>query len=275
MKKTCIAIISKIKQLLKIIINYKGYRKQLLDDFRRKKLTKKYEDFNFCILEKPEDFVDKFNVILSSVEEKLIAVGKQEYIRKILAGEPDIEMAWFDFAVISLVLNQVENVLEIGTRMGESTIVLSRLFPKATVYTVDLPDDDPAHHRCIRIESNRLILEQNLSRKNITAIKCNSFFLPSLKYLPKQFELIYVDGDHSFPQVAGDIMFTYNRMRPGGFLFMHDYASPVVHPYEEDVCKTINWMSQYIKEEILLIPHFSKGIKSHRKMACLVKGKEE
>lgn len=231
-------------------------------------------DNNFCILETSEAFADKVHVSLLSVEETLIAVGKQEYTRRILMGEPDIEMAWFDFAVASLALNQAKNILEIGTCMGESTVVLSRLFPKATVYTVDLPYDDVGGHHYTHIESNRLILEQRLEQKNIMTIKLNSFFLPSLKYLPGQFELIYVDGTHSFPQVAGDIMFAYNHMRPGGFLFMHDYALPIVHPCE-DVCKTINWMAQNIKEEILVIPHFSKGIKRpRRKMACLIKGRE-
>jgi len=132
----------------------------------------------------------------------------------------------FYYVMASLVLRGVKNVLEMGTGDGISTIVLSKLFPDANIFTVDLPQDDPMFSRWRRRSLPETVRgkqrQRRLSKKNITCFEKNTFFLPTLD-LPMEFEFILVDGDHKYPQLAGDIMFAYNSIVEGGFVFFHDY----------------------------------------------------
>jgi len=179
----------------------------------------------------------------------------------------------FYYALASLVLKDVKNVLEIGTGDALSTIVLSRLFPDAKIFTVDLPQDDPMYNRW-RQKSERAPMRREqrqvrLKGKNITPFEINTFFLPTLD-LPEKFELILADGDHIYPQVAGDIMFAYSRIAEGGFLFIHDYyeqQSPSCH-----VKEVVDWLAQRIPEKLFVFPMATPPGTPYQKMALIVKG---
>ena len=98
-------------------------------------------------------------------------------------------------SLVSLVINEAKNILELGTGLGDQTNVLSGLFPKAQIYTLDLPREDPefnelAWRRLPQKKDGPAKFKRNINRENITYIESNSFFLPSLG-LPKKFELIF------------------------------------------------------------------------------------
>jgi len=180
----------------------------------------------------------------------------------------------FYYAMASLILKDVKNVLEIGSGMAQSTIVFSRLFPDAKIYTIDIPASDPNWGRNVRSMPKHPLTglyQHNIDRgKNIIPIVSNSFFLPSV-VLPKEFDLILVDGDHELPQVAGDIMYGYGRVRDGGLLFMHDYT-PV--PYRTLYVGTvINWIMKRIPEKIFLFPMIVPPDHPDWKMALIVKNR--
>ena len=222
------------------------------------------------------EFAEMFNVDPQVLRKKLTSIGLDHYIDGILAkaAEP-VQMHWFDFAVASLMIKDVKNVLEIGTRRAESTVVFAKLFPEATIYTIDTRNpasDFPVFGRDLGDSLGNLgDREKNLDYENIVAVRANSFFLP-LMDLPEQFELIFVDGAHMFPQVAGDIMFAYGRISPGGFLFMHDYSTPHSN-HVAGVAITIDTIAPYLEETIFTFPHWSFLSKHpNRFSACLIKG---
>ena len=178
-------------------------------------------------------------------------------------------------SMASLVIGDAKNVLELGTGLGERTAILSGLFPKAQIYTLDLPREDPAFNRVAwrglpQKKDGPGKFKRNIDRENITYINSNSFFLPSLG-LPKAFELILVDGGHTYPAVAWDIMFSYSRLSDGGFMFMHDYSTENETLKVKDV---VDYISERIKEKVYYFPgsvrleEFKKNL-----IPCIRKGK--
>lgn len=206
------------------------------------------------MIEELEKTLGQFSITIDAVKEKLVTIGRKKYVKSLLlpTQRPPIHYKHCYFAMASLVLKGVKNILEIGTSKFGSTVVFSKLFPEATVYTIDVknrgkyrPDHD-----------------------NIKFIESNSFFLPSLK-LPEKFEIIFVDGDHVFPAVAWDISFAYACVAKGGFLFMHDYE--VERLSDNDVKITVEYIRNRIPEDILLLSEYADPKLQNGRMACMRK----
>jgi predicted O-methyltransferase YrrM len=49
--------------------------------------------------------------------------------------------------------------------------------------------------------------------------------------LPKQFDFIFVDGDHSFEGLKNDWQIVLRRLSPGGIVCLHDTSVPASEPY--------------------------------------------
>jgi len=229
-----------------------------------------------------------FVVVLEHVEERLESLGSDGMLinretNKLVPVPHDyfeevgLHLNRFYFAMASLVLNDVRNVLEIGTGCAESTICFSKLFPEATIYTVDIPPYDP--DKGISWANVRGGLRKaNLSRgENIVLIEQNSFFLPSM-VLPDEFDIILVDGIHNYPQVSADHAYAYNHMTEGGFMFMHDYDTPKskdrIHP-KNQVGEVVDWIAKRIPEKVFLFPMITPPILPEKRMPLLVKGRNE
>lgn len=215
------------------------------------------------LIEELDAFFSKFGVSLDEARSKLKPIAEYAYNLKGLLHH-------LYFAMASLVTKNVRNVLEIGTGLGETTAVLSGLFPSATVYTLDLPEKDMscsdiAWRKLAKKKNGMKRFRENIKKENIIFIPENSFFLSSLG-LPSEFEMIWIDGGHAFPVVAWDIMYSYNHLRKGGFMFMHDYSiEPVSHLH---VKETLDYISSRIKEDIWILPSVGDD---NAKTACIRK----
>ncbi len=121
---------------------------------------------------------------------------------------------------------RIERVLEIGTYDGQTTALLARLFPRAEIITVDLPPNDPILRSTygrtdpVRLEEYERRLASNTKVANVTLLRGNSFFLPSLVF--GKFDLVWVDGGHLYPEVAWDLCNAYHLVRPSGVLMCDD-----------------------------------------------------
>ena len=124
-------------------------------------------------------------------------------------------------------------VLELGTYMGYSALYLAMLFPEATVYTVELPPDDPMYQKFHQNqEEYEATLKKRLERNNIISIRMNTMNLLDLE-LP-DFDLIFIDAGHAYPSVAFDHFFCMHKLFPGGWLFSDD-AIPSFDPVNKQV----------------------------------------
>ena len=63
-------------------------------------------------------------------------------------------------------------------------------------------------------------LSGNIALENITYIETNTFFLSFV--LDHQFDLIWLDGGHKYPEVAWDACQAYELCRPGGLIVFDD-----------------------------------------------------
>ena len=198
--------------------------------------------------EEAENFCYSLGVSLDVAEKRVKEIGEcgNRYFK-------DGHLDQLYFAIAGLVLGDAKNVLEIGTGFWESTVSLSALIPVATIYTVDI---------------KRKKQKYPAKRVNIVFIQKNSFFLPSMG-LPEEFDLIWIDGYHSYPVVAWDVMFSYNRLKKGGFIFMHDY----VLGGKNDVAKIFAHVKGIISDEIGLLPSMRDNTSDH-KIAWIRKLKE-
>ncbi len=141
------------------------------------------------------------------LDDVLTGLGKPPF----MAQEGTASVHWVLFACAAQRF-EVRRILEIGTFDGETTRLLSLLFPAAQIVTLELPDDDPIFAGTYQREdpANRHAFVQRLAENtagpNIELIKANSIFLPSLGL--EAFDLIWVDGSHLYPEVAWEISAT-------------------------------------------------------------------
>lgn len=119
-----------------------------------------------------------------------------------------------------------KRVLEIGTFRGEFTAFLGALFPEAYVETWDLPRSSDPQMREYCAEFEKHYHDQSSTRiinlKDATNI--HQIFLDSTHLVKSadEFDLVWVDGDHSFPVVAFDIINALRLASPKAWIVVDD-----------------------------------------------------
>ncbi len=133
---------------------------------------------------------------------------------------------WLLFSALSLTSQPVRRVLEIGTFRGKTAWLLAKLFPEASVTTVELPADDPILRASYRRETTAEYQEylakraEHLADPRITLLEVNSFFLP--EHVEPGLDLIWMDGGHNWPEVGWDICNAWHMARSGGVIMCDD-----------------------------------------------------
>ena len=119
-----------------------------------------------------------------------------------------------------------KKILEIGTYDGQTTFILSKIFPKSQIISFDLNENSTLfnntyHRNNPEIKKNLLIKRNlNVNQKNIRFIEDNSFNIP--KYKLNNFDLIWVDGDHDYPVLSWDICNSYHLLNSNGIMMCDD-----------------------------------------------------
>tara|TARA_X000000950_G_scaffold236118_1_gene286813 strand:- start:47 stop:877 length:831 start_codon:yes stop_codon:yes gene_type:complete len=124
--------------------------------------------------------------------------------------------------------DKFKNILEIGTYNGKNAFLLSQLFAKCKIYTLDLPDNDQIFSSSYKRDTtdlkNLFIKRRNeiLNKsKNIEMVKKNSVHL---MYFKNKFDLIWVDGAHYCPIVCFDILNSLKLINTEGFILCDDIS---------------------------------------------------
>ncbi|PPR41511.1 MAG: hypothetical protein CFH22_00543 [Alphaproteobacteria bacterium MarineAlpha5_Bin12] len=119
-----------------------------------------------------------------------------------------------------------KRILEIGTYDGFTSFLLSKIFPESEIITLDLNDNSNIYNKTYN-RSNKNIKSDLITKRNLNIqdsrikfIQDNSFNLP--KYNLKNFDLIWVDGDHNYPALAWDICNAFNLLNENGYLLCDD-----------------------------------------------------
>jgi len=114
----------------------------------------------------------------------------------------------------------VKNILEIGTFKGQTTLIISQLFPDSKIISVDLNHDEIKKNRTYSYALPELGKKKNFEKiPNVEFLELNSLQLLSFNVM---FDLIWVDGYHLSPTVIVDISNSVRMLRSGGIALCDD-----------------------------------------------------
>jgi predicted O-methyltransferase YrrM len=119
-------------------------------------------------------------------------------------------------AVLAFLAHQFDRegarILEIGTALGYSAAVMALAAPRATITTLNpkMTEIGPAHDNLRRFSNVRLLC-------------LRSEVLLANRSADDEFDLVFVDGDHSLEGVRRDCGW-WEHVREGGLILFHDYS---------------------------------------------------
>ena len=164
---------------------------------------------------------------------------------------------WLLFSGLSI-SNNPKRILEIGTFDGHFTFILSKLFPKSNIITLDLPESDPLIRETYNRTSDEDYInyvsdrKDNTKASNIRFIDRNSLFL--LDSISGKFDIIWIDGGHHFPEIAWDISNSYHLLNEGGIMLCDDIIisnTDMKKGYvSSDSYKTLKYLEQRTKSKM-------------------------
>ena len=129
---------------------------------------------------------------------------------------------------LSAKVPNARNVMEIGTYDGRTALMLSHLFPQATITTLDLPATDPVYLSSYEVARTTRFVEKRdeVLRRNprVKFVEVNSLSLTN-DVGTTGFDIIWVDGDHDFPVVGIDLANAVRLLRPAGYLMCDDVVT--------------------------------------------------
>mgnify|MGYP002836366797 CR=1 FL=1 len=130
------------------------------------------------------------------------------------------------FTALSISALKPKKILELGTYLGVTSLILSRLFPESLITTIDLKDNDPIFKNSYKREQkfSEFIKKRNQflkKAKNVNFVQSNSLFLTVNSNFKNQ-DLIWVDGAHGYPVVASDITNCLGNLNKKGILMCDD-----------------------------------------------------
>jgi len=219
--------------IYRLWIEYKSHNSKLID------IMNHYNDFFFQDLE-----VDKSEAF--ALHQEIMALVS-------LPTAPDESMHRVLFAALKLSGWQPKTILELGTFMGETTAYLTRLFPDAHVYTVDIPSDDPIYETMHPEGAtvNQALIKERLNNRNVSIVRINTLWL--MEQDMPDFDLIWLDAGHEYPEVGWDHFFCLQKLKPNGWLFTDDLkltqsnGKLLLDPKNTDINHVIHYVNQRLQ----------------------------
>jgi predicted O-methyltransferase YrrM len=105
-------------------------------------------------------------------------------------------------------------IVEIGRRRGGSTLVLALANRTVPIYSIDIaPKDD---------QRLQLILDEHEVGDNVRLLVGDSQHGAFAEIGPESFDLLFVDGDHSYDGCLADLEHWWRGLATGGSALLHD-----------------------------------------------------
>ena len=127
--------------------------------------------------------------------------------------------------------NSDKTMIEIGSFVGESTVLFAQSFKEVIAIDPFLADYDPADPTSYLFEFKNVhqtYLDRTGDHKNIkTIVSTSNDALDQLKGL--KFDFIYIDGLHTYEGVKTDITNYLPLVKEGGVIGGHDYTQSMPH----------------------------------------------
>jgi predicted O-methyltransferase YrrM len=118
----------------------------------------------------------------------------------------------------------VNTILEIGTFNGETATILSALFPTSEIHTIDLSFSDILKTSMYKYETNdsKMLTKRNSNLQSLKNVNFNELNSLALINSQNKYDLIWIDGDHSYPTAAIDIANSVRLLNEDGIAVSDD-----------------------------------------------------
>ena len=125
------------------------------------------------------------------------------------------------------------NILEIGVWRGDTAIEMLKFSrnKKVNYYGVDLFDSEGVSEEFIRLSGSppysKVVVEATLKSQSPNVTLFQGFskdLVTQIQALNVQFDLIFIDGDHSYEAVKEDFELYNNLLSKDGIIFFDDYT---------------------------------------------------
>ena len=127
--------------------------------------------------------------------------------------------------------NSDKTMIEIGSFVGESTVLFAQSFKEVIAIDPFLADYDPQDPTSYLFEFKNVYetyLDRTGDHQNIqTIVSTSNDALDQLKGL--KFDFIYIDGLHTYDGVKTDIQNYLPLVKEGGVIGGHDYTNQIPH----------------------------------------------
>lgn len=136
-------------------------------------------------------------------------------------------------ALLGVVCNvSPKTVVEIGTASGETTALIARNAPEATVHTVNIPPEEIAEGGTLVTSGfSREIIGRAYRAQGLTNIR--QIFANTATWEPDlgPIDVAFIDGCHDSDFVFNDSRKVLAHMKPGSFILWHDFNPELVEQY--------------------------------------------
>jgi hypothetical protein len=137
---------------------------------------------------------------------------------------------WIDVCVILHLVRRYQpaRFLEVGTHWGVTTRILAERFPEMQIITVDPGDRIPAAERPTN-QAAEFLPQHEIGKlvdgyANVQVIRER---FSAVEWFAQRFEMIFVDGNHSLPEVLTDSRLALELVTDPGVVIWHDYNNVV------------------------------------------------
>lgn len=142
-------------------------------------------------------------------------------------------------------LGDVSNktMVEIGSFIGESTVIFAQHFKHVIAIDPFVPDYDPQDPTCNSNFDFEKIYQEFLSNIEEVKDKVTVYRITSndaVKLLKDKYDFIYIDGLHTYEGVKEDIINYQPLVKEGGVIGGHDYGT--THRHLLGVTKAVDEM---------------------------------
>ena len=127
--------------------------------------------------------------------------------------------------------NSDKTMIEIGSFVGESTILFAQSFKKVIAIDPFLADYDPADPTSYSFEFKNVYdtyLDRTSPYSNIQTLTMTSDAAAEILN-EDMFDFIYIDGLHTYDGVKTDIINYLPKLKKGGVIGGHDYSNVIPH----------------------------------------------
>jgi predicted O-methyltransferase YrrM len=151
---------------------------------------------------------------------------------------------------------KAKTILEIGTATGQTTALIARNAPEATVHTVNIPPEEIAQGgELVTRAFSREAIGATYRAQGCTNVR--QIFANTATWQPDigSIDVAFIDGCHDTEFVFNDSRKALAHMKPGSFILWHDFHPGLVDQYEwiRCVCRGVEMLYErgLIKGRIL------------------------